>query len=546
MGTAAPSSRSASTAPGPGDDVLDVLRAVMEAIPAPVFFKDEDLVYRACNAAFAAYLGRPAEDVVGKTVYDIAPRHLAETYDRADRDLLAQGGTQIYETQMRYADGSIRDISFHKALFRSKAGNLRGMIGVMLDITPGKRAESALREREESLRLLLEATDEGIIAADMECRCTLANPAAARMLGAGTAESLQGCCLCAYVDPAGVDMEEGDHACSVALKIREGRPQRVIDGMFRRRTGEIFPVDYTISPMFREDRLVGAVLVFSDNTQRRQLESQLYQASKMEALGTLAAGIAHEINTPIQYIGDNLSFIEDSLADVVRILDGLRGAAAAADAERGIPRAEAQRLLDEGNAAFLMEELPAAIGQSRDGVAHVSHIVQSMREFSHPGGQSKSLADLNHLVENTCLVTTNIWKHVARLDADLAEGPINVPCHAVDISQVLLNLIVNAAQAIEAEGRSGLGLITVSTRRDGDMAEIRVSDDGPGVPPEICGRIFDPFFTTKPAGKGTGQGLAISFDVVTRRHGGSLSLVPGAAGRGACFVVRLPMEAKSV
>ncbi len=520
-----------------------MLCAVMEAIPAPVFFKDEALVYRACNPAFAAYLGRAQSDILGKTVFDIIPAQMAEICDHTDRELMEKGRNQIYETQMRYADGGIHDITFHKMLFRPKTGGLNGMIGMMLDITPRKKAEAGLREREESLRLLLDATDEGILAADLECRCTMANPAAARILGFDSAETLRSSCLCPYVDPAGLDLAEGGHGCVVAMKIREGRPQRAIDGMFRRKNGEVFPVDYTISPMFRDERLTGAVVVFSDNTERRKLEMQLYQASKMEALGTLAAGIAHEINTPIQYIGDNLSFIEESLSEIMRVLGGLRAAAAVGD---DALREEVWRLLDMGNFGFMEEDLPAAIKQSRNGVAHVAHIVQSMREFSHPGGWDKSLADINHLVENTVIVTTKIWKHVARLDVNLAEGELRVPCRAIDISQVLLNLIVNAAQAIEEEGRSGLGLITVSTRLDGDMAELRVADDGPGISPDIRGKIFDPFFTTKPAGKGTGQGLAISFDVVTRRHGGRLFLDEDAGGRGSSFVMRLPLEGADV
>ena len=283
--------------------------------------------------------------------------------------------------------------------------------------------------------------------------------------------------------------------------------------------------------------------------QRLELElahGQLLHAQKMESIGQLAAGIAHEINTPTQFIGDNIRFLETGFGDLMKMLDVY--AEALSPDHGGRPWndriAEIGKAMADCDVAFLKEEVPKAIQQTLNGVERVATIVRSMKEFSHPGAKEKGATDLNRAIQSTITVAGNEWKYVAEMETELDPALPPVPCVAGDINQVVLNLIINAAHAItDVVGDSGSekGIITVATRQDGDHAEIRIRDTGTGIPEHLQSRIFDPFFTTKEVGKGTGQGLAIAHDVIVRKHRGTLSC-ESEVGRGTTFIVRLPME----
>jgi signal transduction histidine kinase len=276
--------------------------------------------------------------------------------------------------------------------------------------------------------------------------------------------------------------------------------------------------------------------------ERQSMEVQLRQAQKLEALGTLAGGIAHEINTPAQYVGDNMRFLQTSFAEYGRVLAAYVALGRAAGAEPALhPLAAAAK--DAEAAAdldFLTAEIPTAIAQSLDGIDRIRQIVLAVKEFSHPDVKEVAPLDLNHAIDTTITVTRNQWKYIAEMATDLALDLPEVPCRGGEINQMLLNLIVNAAHAIEAKGQ-GTGTITVATARRDGWAEIRVSDTGTGIPPALIDRIFDPFFTTKEPGKGTGQGLAICHNIVVTKHGGSIA-VESTLGEGSCFIVRLPFE----
>jgi ligand-binding sensor domain-containing protein/signal transduction histidine kinase len=257
--------------------------------------------------------------------------------------------------------------------------------------------------------------------------------------------------------------------------------------------------------------------------QARELERQQAQESRLKSIGQLAAGIAHEINTPLQFITDNTRFVQESAATLL----------------------ERCRSVNPGDdeVDFLAEELPPALAESLDGLARVTEIVRAMKDFSHPGTQRED-SDLNRAAQTTVQVCSNEWRPVARVDLDLDPEAGLVSCYEGEIKQVLLNLVVNAAHAIdETRSRRGddwLGTITVATRRTGDEFVISVGDDGIGMDDEVRQRIFDPFFTTKEVGRGTGQGLSIARDVVVSKHGGQID-VHSTLGAGTTFVVRLPL-----
>ncbi|MEZ4699125.1 MAG: PAS domain S-box protein [Rhodothermales bacterium] len=286
--------------------------------------------------------------------------------------------------------------------------------------------------------------------------------------------------------------------------------------------------------------------VLMDVTERKMLEAQLGQAQKLESIGQLAAGIAHEINTPIQYIGDNIRFLQDAVGSIYPLaerLDTLLEQAGEGSLSPDTIAAE-RAALEAADLDYLLEETPKAISQSLEGINHVANIVAAMKEFSHPGSEDKKYIDLNHAIETTLTIARNEWKYVAELETDLSPDLPLVPCLPGELNQVVLNLIVNAAHAIEdVVGPDGLtkGRIAISTRRIGESVEIRVQDTGAGIPADIQQRVFDPFFTTKPVGKGTGQGLAIAYAVIVDKHGGSLDFVTEERV-GTTFIITLPLS----
>ena len=193
---------------------------------------------------------------------------------------------------------------------------------------------------------------------------------------------------------------------------------------------------------------------------------------------------------------------------------------------------------------YLLSEVPRAIRQALEGVERIAKIVQSMKEFAHPGPAEKQSVDLNRAIESTVTVAQNEWKYVAELETDFDTALTPVPCLLGEFNQVILNMIINAAHAIAdvvGDGSRGKGQIRIATRLAGEWAEVRISDTGTGIPEGARAKVFDPFFTTKEVGKGTGQGLAISHTVVVERHGGQLTFET-QEGVGTTFVVRLPLK----
>ncbi len=278
---------------------------------------------------------------------------------------------------------------------------------------------------------------------------------------------------------------------------------------------------------------------------RQLMEVQLRQVQKLEAIGQLAAGIAHEINTPIQYVGDNTRFLKDSFESLQQVVQTQAAVCAAAKAQTLTPElfAKADSAAAAADLEYLATQIPAAIKETLEGVERVTRIVRAMKDFSHPGNRDRAPADINRAIESTVTVARNEWKYVAEVVTDLAPDLPAVPCFLSEFNQCILNLIVNAAHAIASavKGKPGVkGTITISTRLKENHVEVRVSDTGTGIPEENRPRIFEPFFTTKELGKGTGQGLSIVYGSIVKRHGGTVSFET-EMGRGTTFIIRLPV-----
>jgi signal transduction histidine kinase len=279
---------------------------------------------------------------------------------------------------------------------------------------------------------------------------------------------------------------------------------------------------------------------------RLAIEVELRQAQKLEAIGRLAAGVAHEINTPVQFVADSLHFVDQSLTDIFGLFDQKR------DLRKRVAQGEAlERLLAEAaeqeehaDLPYLVEHVPKATARALEGLDRITNIVRAMKEFAHPDRKEMAGADLNNAIKSTLVIARNEYKYVADVETDLAELPL-VCCHLGEVNQALLNIIVNAAHAIgdQVAGTETKGLIRITTRLEGDAVTISITDTGGGIPEAHRDRVFEPFFTTKEVGRGTGQGLAIARAVVVDKHGGELRF-ESRAGDGTTFFIRLPVEGR--
>jgi PAS domain S-box-containing protein len=409
------------------------------------------------------------------------------------------------------------------------------------------RTAQAVQEQEK-FREIFENSPEGIFQTSPDGRFLTANPALVSMFGYASPQELMeqvtDIQTQLYADPK--------RRQEFKKQLQEQNVVREFEAEMKCKDGSRKWISLTAC---RVSKLDGSLLHYQGFTtditaqknalkERNLIEVQLRQAQKLEAVGQLAAGIAHEINTPIQYIGDNIHFIEESFADLGELLQHYRKLAAAVQSNTITSEllSALERSIQKTDIEYLSREIPLAVQQSLQGVGHVSHIVNAMKEFSHPGGREKVALDLNHAIETTVTVARGEWKYVAEVVTDLEPALPPVPCLPGEFNQVTLNLLINAAHAIgdvvrKVEGSKGT--IRISTRLDGAWVEIRISDTGTGIPEAIRDRIFDPFFTTKEVGKGTGQGLAIARSVIVDKHGGTLTF-ESEVGRGSTFIIRLP------
>ena len=396
----------------------------------------------------------------------------------------------------------------------------------------------------KELRLILDTISTGIRAIDMNHTITQVNKQFCKFTGFTYEELIDGPCYNNFADG---DCR-GSKGCRLdSLQQHPGVQQEVVQK--RSKAGVDYHFSVTSAPMYNEQgELIGVLEDFQDITaliqaqeEKELAQSRLLQAAKLESVGQLAAGIAHEINTPVQFVASNIDFLKDSFEDVAVFMDQVQ-----VGIQEKKSAAELEPHLDAVDWEFLADEVPQAIAQSKEGMERIRKLVLAMKEFSHPATREMAPADLNRIIENTIMISQNEWKDVATLKKDLAVTLPEVPCLSDEIGQVFLNIIVNAGQAIgESKGEDGAeGIITVSTDHVDEHAVIRISDTGKGMDEALCKRIFDPFFTTKEVGKGTGQGLSIARDIVVNKHGGELT-VESTPGEGSIFTVSLPLEKQS-
>jgi len=397
-------------------------------------------------------------------------------------------------------------------------------------------------ESEERYRIVAEAASDGIVIMEQGHTIQMANHAAATILripvadlvGQSFSRFIPG--LEAYLNLASAE----DRITHPSGQYRSWPPTEM-SGRYGDGQKAMFEVSVCTSVGSFQNRALTAI--FRDVTERKLIERQRAQAQKLESIGGLAAGIAHEINTPIQYIGDNGRFLEGAFRDLLKAaIARTEAAAAAAQADAVTPTPLFGSSDGELDLDFLRVEIPNAIEQLLDGVDQVARIVRAMQVFSRQGPLEKTEVNINQAIDSTVLVSKNEWKYVADVATDYDNDLPLVPCLGGELNQAILDLIINAAHAIadSVAGTGRKGMITISTRRNETFAEIRISDTGAGLPDEIRSKVFDPFFTTKEVGKGTGQGLALAHSVIVQKHRGTISF-DSIVGTGTTFLIQLPL-----
>ncbi len=507
----------------------EVLRDLVDSLPINVVRKDRLGRFIFANQRFAQTLGQSLEGILGKSDADFFPPDLVARYREDDRRVQFERAPLKRVEPLRTPAGNQNFVEVIKTPLSGPDGIPSGTQALFWDVTERELAQQGLFRSYLETEALFASICAVLIGVDSGGRVKRWNRAAEVILGLPASQAIGhpffDCPIhwdWGRVRQAVVDCRvhrNATEATQVVLRGNDGK-ERFLNLLVSLEE----PTDPSTSAF---------TLLATDITQHRLLEAQLRQAQKLESIGELAAGIAHEINTPTQFIGDNLRFLRDSFATLEPLM------AAAVSPPDGGGESSARREQD-----YLCREIPLAIVQALDGVERVAGIVGAMKAFSHPDGDEREVVDLNQGIRDTVTVARNEWKYVAELVLSLDPALPPVPCYPGNINQVVLNLIVNAAHAISevpSVKAGGRGTIEVGTRCRGDSVEIWVRDSGVGIPAEIHGRLFDPFFTTKPVGRGTGQGLFIAHKVVVGKHGGTLRFETGL-GRGTTFIVGLPLH----
>ena len=449
-------------------------------------------------------------------------------------------------------DGSLRYIWDRAFPVQDKTGHVKHYAGVAQDITEWRNAEKKLRESKDYLNQIINCIGDPVFVIDRQHRYLLVNEAMCTLTG-HSRESVLG----KTVRQLRLKQEETESIWRDECVILETGQDSIVEEettSMHGGTHTIVTKKTLLTDIEGNNQIVGIIRDITDmkraERDRSEMEIQLRQAQKLEAIGQLAAGIAHEINTPAQYVSDNTRFLQDAFGDLLKTLETYNGLLQSNREGIVDPSliANVEATIAELDLSYLVEEAPKALTQSLEGLDRISTIVRAMKEFSHPGGTEKQTIDLNHAIQNTITVCRNEWKYVAEISLDLDPTLPLVPCLPGDFNQVILNLVVNAAHAIADtmnNGEKRKGTIGISTRLDENWVEVRISDTGTGIPEQHRPKIFTPFFTTKGVGKGTGQGLAISHSVIVGKHGGTINFET-EIGKGTSFIIRLPLHPDSV
>ncbi len=450
-------------------------------------------------------------------------------------------GSHFFEWMHARRNGELFPCTVLLTYIEDHSGPL--VLATVRDISERKRAEEQIKLSNIEMQAIINSAAEGIRIIDKDRTISLANRTFLSMVEKPEEEVIGKKCYEILNTPL----------CKTSFCPLQGALRAEKQGDYEIEldvSGKGKKIFYLHTALLSNDygKPLEVIETIRDVTRHKHLERQIRHSQKMESIGSLAAGIAHEINTPSQFVGDNLQFIKDGWNDFMKLLEIYRKLRPLAEKDPDGKKLIADLTKEESkiDIEFLKEEMPDAINQSLEGTNRISQIVRAMKEFSHPSSKEKVEIDINKAIETAITVARNEWKYVAEMKTDYYPDLPMALCLPNEINQVILNLITNAAHAvgesIKGDGDEK-GIIKVITRHDKveDHVEIKISDTGSGIPASIREKIFDPFFTTKEAGKGTGQGLAISYDIIVNKHGGRIDF-DSEEGRGTVFRIRLPVS----
>jgi PAS domain S-box-containing protein len=522
--------------------------SVIDDAPESIAILNADGTVMYVNHAFEAIGGIPCVLAIGQHYESLMRRMCSNEQFGVSWDKVKAGESGVDLITYMGIDGNFHLMDQSISATRSQSGEIINYVVFSRDVTEERKLEIRARLADERLRLSIDGMVDGLILWDVhtapdgsiqEFVCSEANPAALMMLGKERQDTVGRSVRELLKGAEALDPHE-----LFVLAHKRGQPL-IADHFHYLNGNQRMILSVHIWPIG-----TGVACHLRDVTQRLELETQLRQAQKLEAVGSLAAGIAHEINTPIQFVGDNIRFLADSFTGLMKVLEQHRECREKMAPMMG-EREELQQMRDldkEVDVDYLKTEIPLAVEQSLEGVRRVSTIVRAMKDFSHINEREMVPADINQMLETTLTVARNELKYVADVTKDFAPDLPTVECFRNDLNQVFLNMFINAAHAIgdvaSAEGQ-GRGTITIATRRDGDEVVVSISDTGGGIPEGIRDRIFDHFFTTKEVGKGTGQGLSIARSIVVEKHKGAITF-DSEIGKGTTFYIRLPIIRKEV
>jgi len=512
-----------------GKETLSLLQTLEAAAPAGFGFVDADARLTRVNDTLAAMSSVPRSQQVGQPVHEALPGiwpQIEAKYRRACETATAVVGTVVSAPPAEDSDGPRSWLAgCYPVLVDHR---MMGVGLVLVDVTEREQAQ-AFRS------VIMDDMAEGLYTVDGDGKLTSMNRAASEMLGWQEKDLLGS----SVHDVVHAPQPEAD--CPLLRTRTAGQSVQTVDETFVRRDGSTFGVACSVAPLETGGGSPGAVVTFRDMTEVRRAELEARHDQKLESLGRLSAGLAHEINTPIQFVGDNTRFLADAYQDMLDLLLVYRECMTPTLGElQWSDRTErAQAAEAKADVEYLAAEIPAAVSQSLEGVERVASLVRAMKSFSYKDSTEQAYADLNEAIRTTLTVARNEVKYVADVTLELGELP-DVMCHLGDLNQVFLNLLVNAADALKDNAERGE--IRISSAVVGPTAVISFADNGTGIPEDILQSIFEPFFTTKEVGKGTGQGLALA-RAVLEKHDGSIE-VRSVVGEGTEFILRLPIAGK--
>ena len=513
-------------------------RSIFEASQDAIFITSKEGSFLNINSAGLDLFGYSWDELITMKVVAI----YANPSDRLKliADLERKGFVQDYAITFKKKDGTLVYTLMTANLRITENGEIT-LQGIIRDITKSKLADEALREAHAQINHLLGSISSILIGISSNDQINQWNIAAEKSFGISSEEALG-----KRFSECGIKWEWNEVQSQLALCKERKKAVQLENLHYNGTDGRDGLLSLHINPIVdASGKYWGYVFLGIDITEQKKIEAQLMLSQKMESIGQLAAGIAHEINTPMQYIGDNTIFLSDAFRNILDILKAYESISK--DEKNDEFLLNLNKLKDmakEFDLDYLEEEIPKAIEQSLEGINRVRNLIAAMKEFSHPGKQGKSFSNINKAIEGTAIISKNEWKYVADLETQFDLNLPLVYCAIDQINQVVLNMIINSSQAIKELVDNGTilrGMIKIQTEYKEPNICITFSDTGKGIPRSLIHKIFDHFFTTKEVGKGTGQGLAITHDIIVNKHHGSIE-VNSEEGKGASFIVTLPVK----